>query len=121
MDNSGTMNVLEAAQNLIDQKLHMVVGQPLRANNIVQVGAHQVRTHVHLFERLQPIAVRMEHVEQSDHVLVVHVLEQTQLAVRSFGVRGRLEGARQLFYGHLNVVHRVECRATCFQWIIYFF
>lgn len=113
MNDARTVNVLQAAQNLVHQELHVVVGQPLRADDVVQIGAHQVRHHVHLLKVLLPVAVRMEHVQQSDDVLVVHVLQQAQLAVGALRVHGRLERARQLLDGHFDVVGGVEGGTVC--------
>lgn len=112
MNDARTVDVLQAAQNLVHQELHVIVGQALRANDVVQIGAHQVRAHVHLLKVLQLGAVRMEHVQQPDHVLVVHVLEQPQLAVGALRVHRRLEGARQLLDRHFHVVVGVERRTV---------
>lgn len=68
------MDVLEAAQDLVDQELHVIIAQLLRPDDVVQVSAHQMCRHVDLAERLQTL-VRMEDVQKANHVLMVHVLE----------------------------------------------
>lgn len=40
MDNACTVDVLQPPKDLVDQKLHMIIGQPLCSNNIVEIGAH---------------------------------------------------------------------------------
>jgi len=37
---------LESTENLVDEKLNVVVTQTLSFDNVVKVGAHQVRHHV---------------------------------------------------------------------------
>lgn len=102
MDDARRVDVLQAAQHLIDEELHVVVGQSLCANDVVQVGAHQMGHQVDLLKSFERFAV-VESVQQADDVLVVHVLQQPQFAERSLGMGGRLEGPVQLLDGHLGV------------------
>lgn len=74
--------VLQSAQDLVNQKLHVIVGQLLRAYYVVQVGTHEIGDEVDL----AGVIVRVEHILQSDHILVTHVLQQLQLSVGPFGV-----------------------------------
>lgn len=69
-----------------------------------------MRAHVDLLERFQLIAVRMEHVEKTNHVFMVHMLEQTQLTICTFCMDGRLKWTGQLFDGNLYVIGGVEGR-----------
>ena len=52
-----------------------------------------------------------EDVEKADDILVVHVLQESQLPVGPLGVDGRLKGSGQLLYGHFHVP-RLVCRCT---------
>lgn len=89
MNDSRTVYVLQAAQDLVDEELDMLVRQALGADDVVQVGAHQVRHQVDLLERFERIVgPRMEHVQQADNVLVVHVLQHAQLPVGALRVDG---------------------------------
>jgi len=104
MDDPGAVDVLQTAQDLVDQKLNVVVGQLLGAYDVVQIGVHQVGHHVDLLKLFQRIGglSGMKDVQQTDDVLVVHVLQQSQLPIRPLGVDGRLEGPGQLLDGHLG-------------------
>lgn len=102
VDDAGGVDVLEAAQHLVDQELHVIVGKALRSNDVVQVGSHEMSHEVDLLERFQGVAM-VEGVEQSDDVLVVHVLQQPKLAKRPLGMRRGLKGTIQLLNGHFRV------------------
>lgn len=66
------MDELQPPQNLIDKELNVIVGEALRADDVVQVRAHQVRHKVDLCERFQGLSV-VKGVEQANNVLVVHL------------------------------------------------
>lgn len=105
------MDVLEPSKHLIYKELHVIVGQSLRADNVVQVGAHQVSDEVNLLEGLQGVPM-VERVKQSDDVLVVHVLQKAQLAERSLGMGGSLKGTIKFLDGYLCVGYSVDCRTA---------
>ena len=49
MQHVGRVNVLESAQQLVQEILHVLVGEGLRrADDFVQVGVHQVSDHVQI-------------------------------------------------------------------------
>lgn len=102
------MDVLEPSKHLIHKELHVIIGQSLRADDVVQVGSHQVRYQVDLLEGLQGVPM-VERVKQSDNVLVVHVLQQPQLAERSFGMGGSLKRTIKFLDGYLCVGYSVDC------------
>ena len=51
MNDPRRVDVLEAAQDLVDEKLHVLVGERLRLEDVVQVGAHQVGDKIPEVER----------------------------------------------------------------------
>ena len=92
----------------------MCFGQFLRLDDRVQIGAHQMRDQVNIVEILERTG-RREHVVQADHVLVVHVLQQTQLSVGAFRVNGTLKRPGQLFDCDLNIAFGIDRRAVLDQ------
>lgn len=105
------MDVLEPSKHLVHKELHVIVGQSLRADDVVQVGAHQVGDQVDLLEGLQGVPV-VERVEQSDDVLMVHVLQQPQFAESSLGMGGSLKRTIKFLDGYLCVGYSVYCRTA---------
>ena len=84
----------------------MLVGQGLLSNDVSQVGSHQMSHQVNLLECLQGDS-RSEHVQQTHHVLMLHVLQVLQLAERAFGVDYCLERTNQLLEGDFHAVLRI--------------
>lgn len=70
-----------------------------------------MRDQVDVVEVLERAGGR-EHVVQADHVLVVHVLQQTQLTVGALRVDGTLKRPGQLLDCHLDVAFGVNGRAV---------
>jgi hypothetical protein len=97
---------LQPAHNLIHQKLHMIISEFLYFDNIRQVGAHEGAHNVHVVQ-VCGVRIRREHVAQIDHVLVLHVSQQSQFAVCALSVNGRLKGSIELLDGHLLASARV--------------
>uniref|UniRef100_A0A182M113 Uncharacterized protein n=1 Tax=Anopheles culicifacies TaxID=139723 RepID=A0A182M113_9DIPT len=125
VNNAGTVYVLETAQDLIHEKLDVLVRQALGADDVVQVGAHQVRDQVDLLERFERIVPGMEHIQQANYVFVVHVLQHTQLPVHFEGSgsvaeeiavpsleRGQDQGSNPIRavppYAGLNILLRID-------------
>ena len=50
MNNSCRVDVLHAPENLVDEELDVVVGELLRLDDVVEVGAHEVRDKVEIAE-----------------------------------------------------------------------
>ena len=50
MNNSCRVDVLHAPENLVDEELDVVVGELLRLDDVVEVGAHEVRDEVEVVE-----------------------------------------------------------------------
>lgn len=64
MNDSGRVYIFEPSQYLIDEKLHVVVRQPLSAKYIVQIGPHQMGDEVHLLKSFQAVfGIGMKNVE----------------------------------------------------------
>lgn len=53
MNNPSRVDILETTQDLVHQKLDMIIGELLRADDVVQVSPHEVGHHVHLLKLLQ--------------------------------------------------------------------
>ena len=86
----------------------MCLGQFLRFDDRMQISAHQMCDQVDIVEILER-AGRCEDVVQTDHVLVVHVLQKAQLSVGALRMNGTLKWPGQLFDCDLYValgVHR---------------
>lgn len=109
VDDASRVDVFHASEDLIDQKLDVVVGQSLSLDNVVQVGPHQVGDQVHVDKLVQGFAGRKD-IQQANDVFMVHVLEHSQLSVRPLGVDGRLEGPGQLLDGHFQAGSVSELR-----------
>lgn len=107
VDDTSRVNVLQTAKHLVNKELNVIVGQSLRANDVVQIGAHQMGHQVDVGEGLQGVTM-VESVEKSDDVLMVHVLEQTELAERSLCMSRRLEGTVKFLDRNLGIVGRVD-------------
>lgn len=110
VNDTSAVNIFKTPKDLVHQKLNMIIRQLLCANNVVEVGAHQMCHKVHLLEGLQRIIARMKNIQQANNVLVIHVLQHSQLTICAFGVHRRVEWTRQLLYGNFNVVYRINCR-----------
>jgi len=104
MDDPSAVDVLQTAQDLVDQKLDMIIRQFLRAYYVVQIGVHQVGHHVHLLELIQRIGGLswMKDIQQTNNVLVIHVLQQPQFPIGALRMDRRLEGPGKLLDGHLR-------------------
>lgn len=63
MYDASAVYVLEAPQNLIHQKLNVIIGQALRANDVIQIGAHQMSAQVDLLKWINRIPARMKDVQ----------------------------------------------------------
>ena len=63
------MDVLHAAEDLVDQELDVVVRQLLSLDNVVEVGPHQRADQVHVSEVVQRRAGG-EHVQQVDDLKI---------------------------------------------------
>ena len=63
------MDVLHAAEDLVDQELDVVVRQLLSLDNVVQVGPHQRADQVHVSEVVQRRAGG-EHVQKVDDLKI---------------------------------------------------
>jgi len=71
---------LEAAQDLVDKVLDVVVGERLlRVDNVVEVGVQQLGHQVHVLPILDLASVGHHDVLEAEHVLVLEVLQQTHL------------------------------------------
>ena len=85
MEDVACVDVLEAAQELVQEVLDVLVGERLRrADNLVQVCVHQRGDHVQVGA---PVGAAHE-VADADDVLMVKVEEELDLAERT--LRGRL-------------------------------
>lgn len=102
MDNASRVYIFKSAKHLINKELHVIICQPLCANNIVQVGAHEMGDQVDLLETLQGSSV-IERIEEPNYVFMVHVLQQTQLTECPFGMGGSLKGTIKFLDGNLCV------------------
>ena len=69
MNDSCRIEVLHAAEDLVDQELDVVVRQFLSLDNVVQVGPHQRADQVHVSEVVQRRAGG-EHVQQVDDLKI---------------------------------------------------
>jgi hypothetical protein len=66
---------------------------------------------VDLLERLECFAM-IKHIEKAYDILMIHVLQQSQLAESSFSMGGCLKWSIELFNCHFSVVFCVDCRAA---------
>ena len=102
----GAVYRLEAAQDLVDKVLYVVVRELLLGvDDVVQVGVEQLGDEVHVLPVLNLPAVGHHDVLQAEHVLVLEVLEQPHLAKHPLAVDRILKGIADLLDGHL----RDEC------------
>ena len=84
MQNSTRVDIFEAAQNLVEEKLDVLVTERLmRLDNLGQVGFHQVRNHIQFVESFE--TWRLQDHFNSQHVFMVeqtHYFEFSQRAQR---------------------------------------
>jgi hypothetical protein len=128
--NPRRVDVFETSEDLVDEEHHVIVTQTLRLYDAVQVRTHQVVHQIYVLEVIQSSG-RREHIQQSDHlnngytvrqttptprketyILVVHVLQESEFAIRPLGVNGRLERTVQLLDGHPLVARRLDGSAS---------
>ena len=70
MDDASRVDVEQAAQDLVDKVLHVLVCECLaRADDLRQVGVHQVRHHVHVVKRV--VRLGTDDVNQLEHLLLL--------------------------------------------------
>lgn len=80
----------------------MVLGESLGFYDRVQVGTHQRSDEVEALKFVERF-VRSEGIEQTNNVVVFHVIQKFEFAISSLGVSRRLKGSGQFFYRHLLV------------------
>lgn len=111
MDDACRVNVFQAAKHLINEELHVIICQPLCADDVVQISSHKMRNKVDLREIFQGRPV-VKRIEETNYVLMVHVLQQTQLSESSLSMRSCLKGSIKFLDGHLHVREFVSRRAA---------
>ena len=79
MHDAGRMNILQAAEDLVEEILDELLFERSRGKESVEVSPKQLRHEVDVFEGGN------ENVAQGDDVLVSKMLEQLQFSVRSLG------------------------------------
>mmetsp|Transcript_6853 Transcript_6853/g.12421 ORF Transcript_6853/g.12421 Transcript_6853/m.12421 type:complete len:232 (-) Transcript_6853:220-915(-) len=101
---------LQTAQNLVDEVLAVVVRQRLSgADDLVQIGVHQLIHHVHVLEALARGG--RQDVVYVDDVFVAEVHQQFDLPQRALRVHNVLKRLPNFLYRHFLVGVRVPCRA----------
>lgn len=96
---AGRVQMLDAAQHLIEQVTHPLVIQ-VHLNHLTQIRVHQLHHQVDILELFQRY-LRRERIQQTDYVFVVDEFHEFELAVGPLRVRHILEGATELLYGHI--------------------
>ena len=77
----GRVDGLEAAEDLVDEVLDVVVGERLLAvDDVVQVRVHQLEREVDVIPLINRPGRRRHDVAQVEDVLVVEVLQQANLS-----------------------------------------
>jgi hypothetical protein len=95
--------------HLVDEVLEVLVRKRLRgADDLVQVGVHELVHQVHVVEALPG---GLHDVAHADDVVMAQVAQQLDLPQRATRVREVLERIADFLDGHLLPGHRVLCRA----------
>ena len=72
VNDSGRVDVLQSSQDLVHEKLYVVVRQLLRLHDVVQISAHERSHQIDVAEVIQGCA-RREHIHQVDDLEEVNV------------------------------------------------
>ena len=104
---------VDAAEDLVQEVLVVLVGQGLlRVDDVVEVGVHQLGDDVHVLPLLRVRVRRREDVDEAEHVVVLEVLEDLDLAQQPLAVDDVLERLRDLLDRHrlrrLDVAARAD-------------
>ena len=95
--------------HLVDEVLVMVVGECLRrANDLMQVGIHELVDHVHIIKRVS--SGRLHDVLDSYDVFMVQVSKQPNFTEGASSVCRVLKGIPNLLYSDFLARFRVPCR-----------
>mmetsp|Transcript_28317 Transcript_28317/g.83162 ORF Transcript_28317/g.83162 Transcript_28317/m.83162 type:complete len:375 (-) Transcript_28317:10-1134(-) len=104
------VDVFEAAKDLVEEVLAVVVGERLRRrDDLVQVCVHELRDNVHILKHVQ--RARPEDVLDLDHVLVSEVAQDLDLPQGALRVCQVVEGLGDLLDGHFLARPIVKRRA----------
>ena len=109
VDDARRVEVLDAAQYLVEEELDVVLGEHLRTgDDLVQVGLHELGENVDLVEEVGH--GRLEHVDRVQDVVVLEHAEHLDLAEDALGRDDRLEDVGHLFERHATTRARIGHR-----------
>ena len=98
------MNVLEAAQDLIDKILNVIHAELLFGiNDPVQIGFHEIRDHVHVVVVFHVRNGGWHHVLNGHNVFVSKVLQQFDFSQDPLGIDFIVKGSGDHFDGNFGV------------------
>ena len=102
MDHARGVEVVEAAEHLIEEVLDVLAGQRLlRVDNAVQVGVQKIRNYIHVVKIV--FWLRREEVHHADHVVMVEGPKEVDLAHNTLRVHQIFKRVGNLFDRHFAV------------------